>query len=276
MKTEKNVFVGLSVAVFGLVFFGAAPAQAAFPQDQAGIAAYVKLTSISQTNFDNALKNFFDYTEPSGDTYLIGVKGYTVDNLPYDPYARNKIDVHFYLGVDGWLAAYLPKAEPAAKIVNWRDGAELKNTLLEVALNDAIGKIGVATTEEIKYYDFSSPASLKMTMVKEFSPANDKDESDNLIRSNEFSAMIKGQLNRFSWSVQGIGTYCASGGWMMPINLSIDGYTSIGDAGCSRFTYGNYDSSASIFNDQKSHIVKMYKNDYDKGAIGVFVFVYGN
>ena len=30
------------------------------------------------------------------------------------------------------------------------------------------------------------------------------------------------------------------------------------------------------FNDQKSHIVRMSKNQGDKGANGVFVFIYGN
>lgn len=227
MKTRKNVFVGLTAAVCGLAFLGVAPAQAAFPQDQAGIAAYVKLASISQTNFDNALKNFFDYTEPSGDTYMIGVKGYTVDNLPYDPYARNKIDVHFYLGVDGWMAAYLPKAEPAAKIVNWRDGAELKNTLLEVALNDAIGKIGAATTEEIKYYDFSKTSAKKMTIIKEIVDNNEERDS--------FSATIPGQLEGAFFSLASLTPVFMNN--MMELSLNGNRFTTSGQ----KFLWGNYD-----------------------------------
>ena len=275
----RNVFARLLAAVCVFGFFGvlfALPAQAAFPQDQAGIAAYVKLTGVNQTSFDTALDDFFDSTEPSGDTYMIGVKGYLVDDQPYDPYAYNKIDIHFYLGVDGWLAAYLLKDDPAAKIVNWRPGAELKNTLLEIALEDAIAKLGAAPIGEIKYHDFSAPASSKMTLAKESSPANDQDSEDNPINYNEFSAMMKGTLSRFSWSVEGVGTSCGGHSWMTPVDLFIEGGDPIGGAGCSRFTYGEYIYAPEKFNDQKSHIVRMSKNQGDKGANGVFVFIYGN
>ncbi len=275
----RNVFACLFAAVCVFGFFGVLftlPAQAAFPQDQAGIAAYVKLTGVNQTSFDTALDDFFDSTEPSGDTYMIVVKGYLVDDQPYDPYAYNKIDIHFYLGVDGWLAAYLLKDDPAAKIVNWRPGAELKNTLLEIALEDAIAKLGAAPIGEIKYHDFSAPASSKMTLAKESSPANDQDSEDNPINYNEFSAMMKGTLSRFSWSVEGVGTSCGGHSWMTPVDLFIEGGDPIGGAGCSRFTYGEYIYAPEKFNDQKSHIVRMSKNQGDKGANGVFVFIYGN
>ena len=181
MQTE-NVFARSLAAVCAAAFLSilsAPAAQAAFPQDQAGIAAYVKLEGVSQTSFDTALDDFFDSTEPSDSTCMIGVKGYLVDDQPYDPYAYNKTDIHVYLGVDGWLAAYLLKDDPAAKIVNWRPGAELKDTLLKVALEDAIAKLGAAPIGEIKYHDFSAPASSKMTLVKESSPANDQDSEGN-------------------------------------------------------------------------------------------------
>ena len=275
----RNVFARLFAAVCAAAFLGvlfALPAQAAFPQDQAGIAAYVKLSGVNQTTFDTALDDFFDSTEPSDNTYAIGIKGYLVDDRPYDPYAYNKIDIHFYLGVDGWLAAYLLKDDPAAKIVNWRPGAELKDTLLKVALEDAIAKLGAAPIGEIKYHDFSAPASSKMTLAKESSPANDQDSEGNPINYNEFSAMMKGTLNRFSWSVEGVGTSCSGYYWGSAIDLFIEGGDPIGGAGCSRFTYGEYIYAPEKFNDQKSHIVRMSKNQGDKGANGVFVFIYGN
>ena len=275
----RNVFARLFAAVCAAAFLGvlfALPAQAAFPQDQAGIAAYVKLSGVNQTTFDTALDDFFDSTEPSDNTYAIGIKGYLVDDRPYDPYAYNKIDIHFYLGVDGWLAAYLLKDDPAAKIVNWRPGAELKDTLLKVALEDAIAKLGAAPIGEIKYHDFSAPASSKMTLVKESSPANDQDSEGNPVNHNEFSAMMKGTLSRFSWSVEGVGTSCSGYYWGSAIDLFIEGGDPIGGAGCSRFTYGDYVYAPEKFNDQKSHIVRMSKNQGDKGANGVFVFIYGN
>jgi len=269
------LFAAVCAAAFLGVLF-ALPAQAAFPQDQAGIAAYVKLSGVNQTTFDTALDDFFDSTEPSDNTYAIGIKGYLVDDRPYDPYAYNKIDIHFYLGVDGWLAAYLLKDDPAAKIVNWRPGAELKDTLLKVALEDAIAKLGAAPIGEIKYHDFSAPASSKMTLAKESSPANDQDSEGNPINYNEFSAMMKGTLNRFSWSVEGVGTSCGGHSWMTPVDLFIEGGDPIGGAGCSRFTYGEYIYAPEKFNDQKSHIVSMRKKEGDIGANGVFVFIYGN
>mgnify|MGYP001251491826 FL=1 len=55
-----------------------------------------------------------------------------------------------------------------------------------------------------------------------------------------------------------------------------DAIAKLGGAGCSRFTYGEYIYAPEIFNDQKSHTVKMSKNQGDKGANGVFVFSYGN
>jgi hypothetical protein len=271
MQIEKSI-----AAAFLSVLF-ASTAQAAFPQDQAGIATYVKLEGVNQATFDNALDNFFDSTELSDDTYMIGVKGYLVDGRPYDPYSPyNKIDIHFYLGVDGGLAAYLLKNEPAAKIVNWRPGAELKDTLLEVALEDAIAKLGATPTGEIKYHDFSTPTSSKMTLVKESSPANDQDSEGNPIYHNEFSAMMRGTLNRFSWSVEGVGTSCSGYIWGSAVDLFIEGGDPIGGAGCSRFTYGDYIYASEKFNDQQSHIVRMSKNQGDKGANGVFVFIYGN
>ena len=278
MKT-KNFYQMFAVAfVFGFLavmpqISRAQSAAATFPVNEAGITAYAKLDSISQTNFDKARQSLFDSVESFGDTYMIGVKGYLVDGQPYDQYANNRIEVYFYLGADGWLAAYLTKDDPVAKIVNWRPGAELKNTLLKVAFEDAIAKIGAAATGEIKYYDFSSPASSKMTMVKEFSPADDQDGGGNAINYNEFSATMKGTLNRFSWGVEGIGTSCPMGTWGYPVDLLIDS-SSISGAGCSMFTYGGYNPE--VFSDQRSHMVRLNKGSYQATANGVFVFIYGN
>jgi len=69
MKTEKNVFVRLLTAVCVSAFLGgvfAAPAQVAFPQDQAGIAAYVKLEGVNLESFENAKKTLFELPESVG------------------------------------------------------------------------------------------------------------------------------------------------------------------------------------------------------------------
>ncbi len=115
-----------------------------------------------------------------------------------------------------------------------------------------------------------------MTLVKEFSPANDQDSEGNPVNHNEFSAMVKGTLSRFSWSMKGVATSCGGLIYGSIFELFIEGGDPIGGAGCSRFTYGEYIYAPEKFNDQKSHIVRMSKNQDDKGANGVFVFIYGN
>jgi hypothetical protein len=88
--------------------------------------------------------------------------------------------------------------------------------------------------------------------------------------------MMRGTLYRFSWSVEGVGTSCSGYIWGSAVDLFIEGDDPIGGAGCSRFTYGDYIYASEKFNDQQSHIVRMSKNQGDKGANGVFVFIYGN
>jgi len=55
-----------------------------------------------------------------------------------------------------------------------------------------------------------------------------------------------------------------------------DAIAKLGGAGCSRFTYGEYIYAPEKFNDQKSHTVRISKNQGAKGANGVRVFIYGN
>jgi len=85
-----------------------------------------------------------------------------------------------------------------------------------------------------------------------------------------------GNLTRFSWSVEGVGTSCSGHSWTTPVDLFIEGSGSIAGTGCPGFSYSDYIPAPEIFNDQKSHIVRMSKNQGDKGANGVFVFIYGN
>ena len=115
-----------------------------------------------------------------------------------------------------------------------------------------------------------------MTLVKESSPANDQDSEGNPVNHNEFSAMVKGTLSRFSWSMKGVATSCGGLIYGSIFELFIEGGDPIGGARCSRFTYGDYIYAPEIFNDQKSHIVSMKKRVYEGGVSGVFIFIYGN
>lgn len=275
---QKSVSCLLAVVIGLAIFFGATSSVGAqtlgFPSEEAGIAAYVKLQSINQATFDQARQNLFDYVESCGDTYMIGVKGYSATGEYIKGVAQNKIDVRLYLGANGWLAAYLKKDEAASRIVNWRDGALLQETLLKIALEDAMAKINVLPAGEAQYHDFANPGALKMTMVKESIAPNETDASG-IVSSKNFSVLIQGTFKKLSWAMKSIGGYCTMGTGIKPASFSVDN-DSIVSGGCSEFTYSDY--TGTIFNDQKSHIVRVGKNQEQPYAdvAGVFVFIYGN
>ena len=125
----------------------------AFPEDEAGIAAYI---FTNQTISINRLKTIFYYVDKVGDNYIIGRT--KIPNFGGD------IGVHVYADTDGWLVAYLKMDEPAAKIMKW-ETADVNNpnigaisTTLEEALIKAgeAAKVGI-NTNKIKYYDFEFP-----------------------------------------------------------------------------------------------------------------------
>ena len=231
MKTEKNVFVGLSVAVFGLVFFGAAPAQAAFPQDQAGIAAYVKLEGVSHQRFDDAKKILFELPEAVGEDFMIGSNRYPINDNS-DGGSANKTNIRIYLQTDGWLAVYLLRDESLGKIINWKTGATISDNILKVAIEDAMQKITHTSAGAIKYYDFANPEASKMTFITENIGVNDEGYTD------EFSVLIPGDLKRASYSLLSSG--CTPASHYVLMSLSLNGSHVAGQFG-SIFLLGDYD-----------------------------------
>ena len=165
-----------------------------FPVDQAGMAAYVKLDSISQTNFDNAKQSLFDQVETAGSTYLIGTKQYSVDGSD-----QNKINFHIYLGANGWLVAYLLNTEEPTRIVNWNTGAALSDTLLKTAIEDAISKIGATAANPVAYYDFAFPDAQKMTLTRE------NVNGDNGVFTKNFTVLVPGTVYQASYSLKSDG-----------------------------------------------------------------------
>jgi hypothetical protein len=158
---EKGIGEGGGEGVISLVpppFIGVAGASgvnggSAFPEDEAGIAAYI---NTSQTISIEKIKTIFSSVEEVGDNYIIGI-------TPISDFGGN-IGVHVYADTDGWLVAYLKMDEPAAKIMQWGT-TDVNNPnigVISTTLVDALLKAGDAAgvgvvKPKIKYYDFEFP-----------------------------------------------------------------------------------------------------------------------
>jgi hypothetical protein len=260
-----------AVCVFGFLAVaapaGAQIATSTFPADEAGIAAYVKLASIGGDEIESAKRGFFDSVESYGDHYVIGVKEYA---------DSGKTKFHIYIGADGWLAAYLLKDQESSRIVNWNGVVLPGDTMLEVAIKDMMQKIGVgaAAGQTIKYYDFAHPEAVKMMLVQDFIHTDERDASTTApVLTDDFSVTSKGTLYQFSWAIRAANSPCQYNGYGN--SLSLDGARDpFGGDGCKVLNYGNY-ANAGLFNDHKSHIIKITKFNHSVDAAVAAVFIYG-
>lgn len=269
MNITKRSFYLTITAVFGfLSFLIIAPAAAnaqnaasAFPADAAGLAAYVKLSAISQDTFDRARQSLFESVESAAATYMIGVKKYSNDGVSngYD-----QTVFHIYLGADGWLAVYLLKDQFPGQIANWREGAGLSDTMLKYAVDDALQKIGAAAAEPLKYYNFAYPDAKKMTFVRETMNKGDQ------IYSDDFSVLIPGTFYQGSYGIKCFD--CAIRSWNeMGMNLYVDNSLFVGKP-YEAFLYGNYDGV--LFGDNKSHTVSLSRRSYVDDKVSGFTVLF--
>jgi len=141
---------------------GSASAAGAFPEDEAGISAYI---NTGQTiNIENVSQIFTEVVEV-GDNYIIG-------KTPISDYGGN-INVHVYADTDGWIVAYFLNGTPASYMMQWLEAPDVNNpvitTITNTTLVDAVHKAGDAASveivsSEIKYYDFSHPNANNMML----------------------------------------------------------------------------------------------------------------
>ena len=158
---EKGIDESGGEGVISLVpppFIGVAGASevnggSAFPEDEAGIAAYI---NTSQTISIEKIKTIFSSVVEVGDNYIIGI-------TPISDYGGN-IGVHVYADTDGWIVAYFEMDEPAAKVMQWETTSynTPKFGAISTTLVDALIKAGEAAKvginkNKIKYYDFEFP-----------------------------------------------------------------------------------------------------------------------
>ncbi|NQE45267.1 hypothetical protein C5S31_04495, partial [ANME-1 cluster archaeon GoMg2] len=137
-------------------------AGSAFPEDEAGISAYV---NTNQTIDLEKLKTIFTEVEEVGDNYIVGL-------TPIPDFGGN-INVTVYADTSGWIVAFFKKDEPAAMMMQWGKDTdvdnpqitEIKSTTLEDAITKAADAADIIwTVKDIKYYDFEYPDADGMTL----------------------------------------------------------------------------------------------------------------
>lgn len=256
------------ICIFGALVVAPSVASAltvtgTFPADKAGMAAYVKLDPLTETNFDNAKASLFDSVESFGETYMIGLKEYSVDGPNY-----NKLNFRIYLGTNGWLVVYLLKDQEPSRIVNWRRDAatgkfvSLSDTLLKFAIENAISKIGAPAVTSVEYYNFAYPDAKKMTLTRE-NIYNGEPITD------DFTVLVPGTLYLASYALASIGG--AQNTWSEAVGAYIDN-KKINGIGDIPFIYGNY--LAADFTAGVSHTIRLDKRNDDYPASIVTMLFY--
>ena len=156
---------------FNLVFDRASAQEleeTAFPEDEAGLAAYIWLGSLDFEKIKTAADNTMtEIKDTDGGSYIYGL--IPVSGKVYE--ASWTDNVHLYADVNGWIVAFLPRNDPSSKLVYWTGGDEgsysiLSNyNTLEIVLQNFLGQLGVDFSNvrsNIKYYHFGYPDATKL------------------------------------------------------------------------------------------------------------------
>jgi hypothetical protein len=205
MKVSKSKYILVFAAVFlCLVMAGTATATdgTTFPVDDAGIAAYVKVSeSIELAKVVLVCDSIVEMNE----TYFIGV----VRN--HDGY-----NTFLYVGADGWVIPYYDKNSVASPIVRWNMLSDYDPTIETVTamntLEEVISRVCTnleinydTIKSEIKYYDFKYPDATHMVIIYDIAHGETENSFELLIPSDfvtvyesswSFYTDYKASLNR--------------------------------------------------------------------------------
>jgi hypothetical protein len=136
--------------------------EGAFPQGEAGLAAYINTGQIIDLD---KLKTIFTNVEEVGDNYILGV-------VQIPDWGGN-IALHLYADTDGWIVSYLKKDEPVSMVMQWGTSdadnptiGVIKSTTLEDALYKAGDAAGVGIVSNgVRYYHFGFPNANRMMII---------------------------------------------------------------------------------------------------------------
>lgn len=144
-------------ALLGILFLiGHASAAVDFPEDEAGISAYVHSDIVDLNKAKAAFKNI----ERETSDYVVGTVALDLHDQEEYP--------HVYVSADGWIVAYYPKERPSSWLFLWSEynGGPITSTTLSKAIGIISGAMG-GTRTDLKYYDFRNPEASKMMFILE-------------------------------------------------------------------------------------------------------------
>lgn len=149
------------IAILFLAGCAAAEAGDAFPQDEAGMCAYVNIGE--SINLEDAIGAYYQIEELS-ETHAIG-------RISIGNGGGGSDDIRVYVDVDGWIVAYLLRSQATATMIQW-SGINVSNPVFgntNTTLADAISRMCTAIDVDyadvngnIQYYDFEYPDADKV------------------------------------------------------------------------------------------------------------------
>jgi len=127
---------------------------ASFIEEEAGISAFAKLSTVDLDGAATAYKTI----ERRTNDYIIG-------SVAIDDYPESD-DVHVYLDVSGDIIAYYRNTEDLCKMLDWRHytAGQPMGSKLEWALNKVCQAMSVSLPE-VKTYDFRYPEAQQIKII---------------------------------------------------------------------------------------------------------------
>jgi hypothetical protein len=158
-----------------------------FLEREAGISAYLQVSSITPVMLDNAEAKL-SVVEARTDTYVIGSVRLENYHKKYDP--------HVYVDTAGWVVAYYARNAHASKIIDFvgfSNTNQLSTSTLEMAL-DVVCQAMFVTPSNVKYYDFRYPQATQIIVAV--------DKEDRHQATSSFNINVPASLNVYerSWS----------------------------------------------------------------------------
>ena len=155
----KGVIALMPPPFIGTVGAAETGAGAAFPADDAGIAAYEQLKSDIKLKVAKPIFASIFMEEPDFIIGTVAVSGMAEDEYP-----------HVYVASDGWVISYYLRDQEASHITPF--GYSSSTTNLNEAMKKVYGKIGaVFNPDKLEFYDFRNPDATGMVMAMERSPS---------------------------------------------------------------------------------------------------------
>jgi hypothetical protein len=204
---KKNTLITIFLLFVPFIFISAST----FPEDEAGISAYVELDDVSD---DILLKihNVLLDKKSGGSNHIIGRTEIemNVKNPEGDEDTLFELYPYIYADIDGWLVAYFPKEDPSSKLMWWNNyspESELSTTVLKEAIDQVIIDVNsdedfnIGYSEDVNYYHFQHSDANRMTIITDTVYMEDVEEPDYVITTNNFSVKIPGTVHETSYSL---------------------------------------------------------------------------